>query len=152
MWGGKDENEDVVSIESGGIVTIGEDDELETDIDVEAGWETKERQAVADAVDIETVDIERSQILINLTVTCIFVVKPTTTENKVALTHILNIFFKIITLKIQTNLTIAIADNTQAQAITLDDKVKIKAFINGQSLVREWVWGDEEERRLLVSE
>ena len=152
MWGGEDENEDVVSIESGGFVTVSEDNELETDIDVEAGWEAKKRQAVADAVDIETVNIERSQILINLTVTSIFVVKPTTAENKVALTHILNIFFKIITLKIQTNLTIAIADNTQAQAITLDDKVKIKAFINGQSLVREWVWGDEEKGELLVSE
>ena len=152
MLRGEDENEDVVSIENRGIVTVSEDNELETDIDVEAGWEAKKRQAVADAVDIETVNIERSQILINLTVTSIFVVKPTTAENKVALTHILNIFFKIITLKIQTNLTIAIADNTQAQAITLDDKVKIKAFINGQSLVREWVWGDEEKGELLVSE
>ena len=43
MWGGEDENEDVVSIKSGWVGIVGKDNELAADRDVKAGVETQKR-------------------------------------------------------------------------------------------------------------
>lgn len=116
-----------MSIESGIVRTVGEDMEFKDGLNIEAIITIQERKTIITTIVIAPIN-RKSKVIINLTITHIFVL---TAKNEITLTAILDIIFTVIISKVQTDNKRAITSDKKVETIRVAITTERNAIVDG---------------------